>query len=98
VNHGSGSGNLVQGARVATLDELHEGSILIWETDNFDGCVNVVRVLAESKRPSPTDGFYGIFVDPADTTHLRLGDDQRFWVWWPPAEYDRFYHVQEAGK
>lgn len=93
--NGSGCGDLVRGELLTAEDETPlTGTLLIEETDTFGGCVNVVRVTGTSAGPSK--GFYGIFVNPTDTSQKRQGGDRTFFVWWPPLspDNDRYYRVE----
>lgn len=93
--HGSGAGDLVRGELLKATDEPQAGDLLIAETDNFGGCVNVVRVLGIGSI-HPEQGFYGIFVKPTDPSATRMASDQQFFVWWPPSntDTDRYYRVE----
>jgi hypothetical protein len=71
------------GERVESIEDITPGDLLYDGSVTYEGMPNVLRVLRwrdapEGERPQ---GFYAVFVDPANPSQLRRADDLEFHVW-----------------
>jgi ribosome modulation factor len=73
---GSGWGKFKKGLEIKSIDDLSKDDIILSISTHFDNAKNVVKIL----KVFP-DKAYGIFVNPEDTSKLRMNGDREFVIW-----------------
>ena len=74
--NGSGWGKFKKGSEIKSIDDLSKDDIILANSTQFNNAKNVVKIL----KVFP-DKAYGIFVDPEDTSKLRMNGDHEFVIW-----------------
>ena len=79
---GSGFGPFVKGEPITSPKQVKVGDLLCDYTIQFDAR-NIVRVTQTEFDAADGEHFYGIFVDPTDTSKPRIGStgEINFWDW-----------------
>ena len=91
---GSGSGPYTRGERIARIDQLKVGTIIICDSQQFNA-TNVARVAElPAGWTSPgygVDHFYVEFRDPADVRRYRNGGSGPLCIWDFTLTHETFY-------